>query len=90
VGGPNDGAVPVASFTVPGADLTDRNNLPTMEIPMDLPAGDYQVLGFLDANANADTTNPNPDHTDPVTLPIGAYTLHCARQPAVVEFAIRL
>ena len=48
------------------------------------------LLGFLDADGNADPDDPSPDVNDPVMIPIGGYTLACAEHPVVVEFAILL
>jgi len=85
--GPNEGAEAVASFAFENVDIRDGASI---EYPVDtpIPAGSYQVLGFLDIDGNADSQNPDADTGDPVTLPIGAYELRCAEQPIVVEFAL--
>ena len=56
----------------------------------DLPAGSYQILGFMDIDGNADPNDPQPDEGDPVMIPIGGYELACAVQPVTAEFAIVL
>ncbi len=88
--GPDDGARPVASFTFRGVDVRDPAALATYDVPEVLPAGEYQVLGFMDIDGNADPADPAPDTGDPVMIPIGAYTLSCAVHPVDVEFAILL
>lgn len=90
--GPKDGATPVASFDLPDVDLgtEDFTSTKTYPIAMDLPAGSYQILGFLDADKNASATDPEPDTFDPVFIPIGAYDLECQTQPTDVEFALLL
>ncbi len=88
--GPNAGARPVTSFHVERVDLTDASQQPEFELPDELSAGTYQILGFMDTNGNADPMNPNPDAGDPVTLPIGAYNVQCAQQTLQVEFALLL
>ena len=88
--GPNMGAMPVASFTFPNVDLTNPASTTTYTIPTALPVGSYQILGFIDDLGTADPSNPSPATNEPVTLPIGAYTMACARQPATVEFALLL
>lgn len=88
--GPNDGAVPVADFDLPFVEMEAYESVETYEIPVDLSAGDYQILGFMDIDGNASATAPEPDVHDPVFIPIGAYTLECAAQVVDVEFAILL
>lgn len=88
--GPRTGTHAVASFHLEDVDITDPNNLRTYDLPDELPAGDYQILGFMDTNHNADPARPDPDTYDPVTLPIGSYNLSCAAQPVTVEFALLL
>lgn len=87
LGGPNEGAVAVASFEYEDVDITAGQSV---EFPLDaeLPAGAYQLLGFMDIDMNA--VEPSPDAGDPVTLPIGRYSLECESQPIVVEFALLL
>ena len=86
--GPREGAQSVASFAFEGVDLTDPDNLSRYTVEADLPVGAYQLLGFIDIDANADPDNPDPDKGDPVTVPIGDYPLNCAVQPITVEFAL--
>lgn len=88
--GPREGAVAVASFAFMDVDIRDPMNLMEYEIPTELPAGEYQLLGFMDIDANSTMMDPGPDTYDPVTLPIGGYTLGCAVNPIVVEFALLL
>lgn len=86
--GPREGARAVASFHFDDVDLTDPQNLAVFPIDEQLLAGDYQILGFIDIDGNADPDDPDPDVGDPVTIPIGSYPLECARQRTRVEFAI--
>jgi hypothetical protein len=87
--GPIDGAQPVGSFQIPSLDLRDGPSDP-IEIDVDLPAGDYQVLGFMDTDGNAATTGESPDPYDPVMIPSVARTLECDRQPTLITFPILL
>jgi hypothetical protein len=89
IGGPRDGAVAVASFTFTDVDITGGVSSESYRVDAELPAGDYQVLGFMDIDGNTGATG-DPDVGDPVTLPIGAIELECAEQPAVVELALLL
>lgn len=88
--GPIDGAMPVASFDFPFVKMERYVSVDSYEIPVDLGAGNYQILGFMDIDGNASASDPGPDVNDPVFIPIGAYTLECAAQPVDVEFAILL
>jgi hypothetical protein len=74
---------------VEGVDVREG---PSKAYPLgvDLPAGSYQILGFLDIDGNADSDDPGPDEGDPVMIPIGGYELSCAVQPVTAEFAIVL
>lgn len=87
--GPIDGAEPVATIDIEQIDVTEG---PTDPIVIDevLPAGSYQILGFLDIDGDADPGAPDPDEGDPVMIPIGGYELSCDVQPVVAEFAILL
>jgi hypothetical protein len=87
--GPIDGAKPVANIREDGVDVREG---PSKAYPLgvDLPAGSYQILGFLDIDGNADPNDPGPDEGDPVMIPIGGYELSCAVQPVTAEFAIVL
>lgn len=88
--GPRDGAVALGYFDFPDVDLTDPARNPEIELPIDVPPGKYQILGFMDIDGNAVPDNADPDIGDPVMLPIGSYELECARQPVVAEFALLL
>jgi hypothetical protein len=88
--GPNDGAAAVADFFFENVDVRDPALLRSYEIATDLPFGDYQILGFMDIDHNADLNAPDPDTGDPVMIPIGGFNLHCGVQPVNVEFAITL
>lgn len=88
--GPREGAESVASFEFPDVDVRNPNMLETYRLPVELPAGEYQILGFMDIDGTADVADPDPDAGDPVMIPIGAYPLSCAVQPVDVEFAILL
>lgn len=90
LGGPREGAAPLGSFHFPDVDATVAGEGVVHEIDLDLPVGQYQLLGFMDTDGNADPESPRPDQGDPVTLPIGSYPLECAVQPVVVEFALLL
>jgi hypothetical protein len=88
ISGPIDGAVPVADFAFENVDISAGPSASTYVIDAELPAGEYQILGFIDIDQNA--TTADPDVGDPVTLPIGGYDMQCAEQPVVVEFALLL
>ncbi len=87
--GPLPGTKAVASLRAEGVDVRKG---PSKVYPLDadLPAGAYQILGFLDIDGNADPTSPGPDKGDPVVIPIGGFDLSCAVQPVTAEFAIVL
>ena len=87
--GPLPGTTAVASIRDEGVDVVDG---PSSAYPLDtdLPAGAYQVLGFLDIDGDADPDDPSPDEGDPVMIPIGGFELSCAVQPITAEFAIVL
>ena len=87
--GPVDGAQPVASIRVPNVDVRNGPSKPVV-IDAKLPAGNYQILGFLDIDGNADPKDPGPDTGDPVMIPIGGYPMACAQQPVTAQFAIVL
>lgn len=86
--GPVEGARPVASFVFEDVDLTDPKKVRPVLIDRPLPAGEYQILGFMDTDGNVDPAKPRPESGDPVTVPIGSYPLRCADHPVTVEFAI--
>jgi hypothetical protein len=87
--GPIDGAMSQASFTFDGIDVVDGPSKRSV-IDTELPAGDYQVLGFLDIDNNADPSDPGPDTGDPVFIPIGGFALECESQDITAEFALTL
>jgi hypothetical protein len=92
ISGPHPDAKSVADFHFEDVDLTDPNELKELTVDDRVPAGEYQILGFIDIDGNALTDAgggaPAADKGDPVTLPIGAYVMECAEQPVVVEFAL--
>lgn len=90
IAGPNPGAQSVADFHFADVDVTSPHGDTAYEIETTLPAGEYQILGFMDIDGNADLADADPDQGDPVLLPIGAYQLHCAMQTVVAEFALLL
>ena len=85
IGGPIDGAVAVADFHFDNVDVTDSLDSTSYLIDTVLPAGQYQILGFMDIDANS---VDGPDVGDPVMIPIGAFELACAEQPVIAEFAL--
>ena len=87
--GPIEGAEPVTSFEFEGVDVSDGPS-EEFRIPDEVPAGDYQLLGFMDVDANADPADADPDADDPVFIPIGGFSLSCAVQPVTAEFALLL
>ena len=82
IAGPKMGAQEVNEFVVPHADLTDPQKPPTYLTGI-YPAGDYQILCNQDFNGNA-----NVDVGEPITLPIGAFTVACNVNPVTVQFAL--
>lgn len=90
ISGPKDGAVSVANFDFPDVVMNGAESRDTFPIPVDLAAGAYQILGFMDIDANSSPEDPDPDAGDPVFIPIGSYALECAVHPVEVEFAILL
>ena len=87
--GPIDGAVAVASFEFPGIDAVAGPSAAQL-IDTQLQSGNYQIIGFLDIDGNADPADPGPDAGDPVFIPIGGFELSCDRQPVIAEFALTL
>jgi hypothetical protein len=88
--GPNEGAEPVASFAFEAVDVREGLSPTTYDIPELLAGGEYQILGFMDIDGNADPASPDPDEGDPVFIPIGGYDLRCADEPITVEAALLL
>jgi hypothetical protein len=87
--GPIEGSSAVASFRFEDIDVVDGPSR-RARIDEELPAGDYQILGFLDIDGNADPAAPDPDTGDPVFIPIGGFTLECEVQNVTAEFALTL
>jgi hypothetical protein len=79
--GPKKDAKSLQDFNLPDADLQSMT-APTF-VTSELYAGDYQVLCYQDVDKSGDAS-----HGDPVTLPIGGYTVACNKNPVTVEFAI--
>ncbi len=84
--GPVEGAEELISFEFE-IDIRDGADGP-FRLQDSLPAGDYQVLGYLDSDQNYDAANPGPDELDPVFIPVRAKTLACEVQPITLEFAV--
>jgi hypothetical protein len=81
IAGPKTGAVSLEDFTVKGANLQSKTA--PRYLTHDLPDGSYQILCFQDLKGDQ-----NPDEGDPVTLPIGDFTIACNLNPVTVQFAI--
>lgn len=88
--GPNEGASPVASFAFENVDIQGGLSAETYVIDTLIPGGNYQILGFMDIDRNADLANADPDEGDPVAIPIGGFPMRCADEPITVEFALLL
>ncbi|MCA9658627.1 MAG: hypothetical protein KC486_09800 [Myxococcales bacterium] len=87
--GPKNGAEPVASIDLAEVDLRDGPSDAHL-LDVELPAGDYQFLGFMDIDGNADPDGPSPDTNDPVIIPGQVRKLACQQQPAQVNFPLLL
>jgi hypothetical protein len=87
--GPAPGAMPVAAFRFDDVDVTVG---PSAEfaLDVDLPAGNYHALGFMDIDGNADPMSPDPDVGDPVFIPVRPIALECDTQPVTLTFALLL
>jgi hypothetical protein len=88
--GPNAGAMPVANFHFTGVDVTTGPSAMEYLIDTSIPGGNYQILGFIDSNHNANPMDPAPDTGDPVMIPIGGFSMQCAEQHITAEFALLL
>jgi hypothetical protein len=89
--GPRDGTSPVASFHFEGVDISSGPSTMELTIDTELPGGQqYQILGFMDTDGNADPMDPGPDVGDPVMIPIGGFPMQCAQQHITAEFALLL
>ncbi len=84
--GPKDGAEAVANFDFDEIDLTQGPDGPYL-IDVELPAGEYQFLGYMDTDDNVDEFD-GPDVNDPVIIPSGAVELGCETQRVTVQFPI--
>lgn len=87
--GPRSGTEPVGRFTLERLDLRGGPSEPIL-IDVELPAGDYQILGFMDTDGNADPASPSPDLNDPVLIPSRARALRCETQPVELTFPLLL
>ncbi len=81
IGGPLPGATSLQDFNIPNADL--RATPPPTFTTKTFYDGNYQILCFQDLAGNG-----NASSGDPVTLPIGAVTIACNKNPVDVEFAL--
>lgn len=79
--GPIEGAVEVQDFVVADADFEAKE--PPTFVTDELFAGEYQVLCAQDLDADGGAS-----FGDPVTIPIGGYTVACNKNPVTVEFAL--
>jgi len=79
--GPHEDAVVLQELQVTDADL-DAKEPPTF-VTKELFAGEYQILCAQDLDKDGDAS-----HGDPVTVPIGSYTVACNKNPVTVELAI--
>lgn len=87
--GPKEGAEAVASITLDEVDIRTGPSAPILLDAL-LPAGQYQLLGFMDTDANADPASPSPDAYDPVLIPSVPHTVACDTQPTTLNFALLL
>jgi hypothetical protein len=68
--GPVDGAQDFGGVYVETVDLSGETGATeTLFTSADIDAAEVVVLGFLDSDGNADSADPGPDESDPVTLP---------------------
>jgi hypothetical protein len=81
VTGPHTGAMSLQDFKLPMANL-QAMPAPTFTTQAFF-AGDYQILCFQDLQSTGMVAQ-----YDPVTLPIGSYTIACNKNPVEVQFAI--
>ncbi len=68
-------------------DIRDGPSEPIL-LDMALPAGDYQLLGFMDSDGNADPNSPSPDAYDPVLIPGTIHTIACDTQSTSLSFPL--
>jgi hypothetical protein len=81
VGGPLPNAVSLQDFNIPNANLLAKP-APTFTT-QSFFAGSYQILCFQDLAGNGMASGG-----DPVTIPIGSFTIACNENPVDVEFAL--
>jgi hypothetical protein len=82
VTGPNPGAVALQNFTLPNASFLPGAPAPHY-LTSNLPDGVYQILCGQDIHHDG-----NIEGGDPVTLPIGGFTIACNVNPVTVQFAL--
>jgi hypothetical protein len=82
IAGPKPGAQEINEFVVPHADMTNPAAPPTYLTGI-YPKGDYQILCNQDLNGNG-----NVDVGEPITLPVGSFTVACNVNPVTVQFAL--
>ena len=83
VSGPNPNAVALQNFTVENASFQPGAPAPHY-LTGSLPDGEYQILCGQDILHNGG----NIGMGDPVTLPIGGFTIACNLNPVTVQFAL--
>ena len=87
--GPKAGAEQLASFAFDGVDLREGASSAYV-LDTELPAGRYQLLGYMDSDANVDPGAPGPDSGDPVLIPGAVQVLSCQEQPITMNFGFLL
>jgi len=83
VAGQNPNAVALQNFTVENASFQPGAPAPHY-LTGALPDGEYQILCGQDILHNGG----NIGMGDPVTLPIGGFTIACNLNPVTVQFAL--
>jgi hypothetical protein len=81
IAGPNADAKSLQDFNLPNADLMAAT-APAFTTNSFFD-GDYQILCYQDLFGTGMT-----QQYDPVTLPIGSYTIACDKNPVTVQFAL--
>jgi hypothetical protein len=87
--GPVPGAEPVGNVVLDEVDIRTGPSEPIL-LDLPLPGGDYQLLGFMDSDGNADPSSPSPDAYDPVLIPGLAHHVACDTQPTTLTFPLLL
>ena len=82
VTGPNPGVVSLQDFSIKNASFEKGAAAPHY-LTGNLPDGEYQILCGQDITHMA-----NVGFGDPVTLPIGGFTIACNVNPVTVQFAL--